>query len=179
MNLLSALADLLPTRQVFASYHHDLDSVYYLVFSVLARSHQVLHDHSLGRLVQSTSRDYLMRVIRGDYIKGSSCTFVLCGSETPARKYVDWEISSTLDKQHGLIGLILPTVQKDCWGRSIVPQRLYDNYMTGYAIAAPWDSFLRATPGEIKFLIEIAVNRPNSLIDNRRILKTQNGWNRW
>jgi hypothetical protein len=46
-----------------------------------------------------------MQRIRDKHITGTSCTIVLCGSLTPWRKYVDWEIKATLDKEHGLIGI--------------------------------------------------------------------------
>lgn len=63
-----------------------------------------------------------MRRIRGDYLTGTSYTLVLCGKETPWRKFVDWEIKATLDKQQGLIGLGLPS-NPSLNGKVRVPDR--------------------------------------------------------
>lgn len=98
-------------RKVFVSYHHGGDQAYYNAFSKTFHStYDVITDNSLEREVDSDDVDYVMRRIREDYITGSSCTIVLVGKETYARKYVDWEIKATLDKQHGLIGVQLPTL---------------------------------------------------------------------
>lgn len=39
---------------------------------------------------------------------------VLCGAEAPQRKFVDWEIKATLDKEHGLIGINLRPIRGYC-----------------------------------------------------------------
>ena len=53
------------------------------------------------------------------YITGTSCTVVLCGGRP--RKFVDWEIKATLDKEHALIGVNLPTSERNLFGQAIVP----------------------------------------------------------
>lgn len=54
------------------------------------------------------------------------------------RKYIDWEIKSTLDKQHGLIGVQLPTLLSNSYGQVTVPARLSDNIASGYALWVSW-----------------------------------------
>lgn len=66
--------------------------------------------------IKSGDSDYVMRKIREDKIAGTSCTIVLLGQCTWARRYVDWEIAATLrnftDSQRGgLIGVQLPGPQ--------------------------------------------------------------------
>ena len=84
-------------RKVFVSYHHDLDQAYYDRFSALfCGVYDILQDRSLDRRIGSEEAEYVMRRIREDYLRGSSVTIVLCGRETPWRKYVDWEICAVI-----------------------------------------------------------------------------------
>src|SRR5690349_7530115 len=97
-------------RKVFVSYHHGGDQAYYEAFSkAFCDTYDVITDNSLERELDSENVDYVMRRIRENYISGSSCTIVLVGKDTWGRKYVDWEINATLEKEHGLIGVLLPT----------------------------------------------------------------------
>src|SRR5438874_585527 len=106
-SLLTAMAT---KRSVFVSYHHDNDQFYYdRLAAVCDQACQLIRDASLREAIDSDDTDYLGRAIREGYITGSSCTIVLCGSETGKRKHVDWEIKATLDKKHGLVGVNLPT----------------------------------------------------------------------
>jgi hypothetical protein len=98
-------------RKVFISYHHAADQAYYDTFSrTFSNAYDVITDNSLIRGVESDVAEYIMRRIRENYITGSSCTVVLVGRDTWRRKYVDWEIDATLQKEHGLIGIQLPTL---------------------------------------------------------------------
>lgn len=171
-------------RKVFVSYHHGGDQEYYDAFSKkFADQYELIYDNSLDRIIGSGDCEYVMRRIREDFLTGSSCTIVLCGAETYKRKYVDWEIKATLDKCHGLIGLILPSVITRLLGGPLLPPRLEDNLGTmvtwnsftqGYALALQWNEIL-ADPGRLKSTIEIAVNRQNSLVKNDRLMMSRNG----
>ena len=87
-------------RKIFVSYHHDNDQAYYNEFSrFFSDQYDAIQDSSLDRLIDSDDTEYVMRRIRENYITGTSCTVVLCGPQTRWRKYVDWEIKATLDKQ--------------------------------------------------------------------------------
>ena len=112
-----------PIRQsIFVSYHHGRDRSYYDAFSRLfAESYEVIQDNSVERRIDSDNAEYVIRKIREDYITGSSCTVVLCGAETLRRKFVDWEIKARLEKQHGLIGINLPTNPRQVSGEFGVP----------------------------------------------------------
>src|SRR5215472_9931045 len=93
-------------RKVFISYHHAGDQAYYDAFSrAFSGVYDVITDNSLVRGIESDVVEYVMRRIRENYITGSSCTIVLVGRDTWGRKYVDWEIDATLQKEHGLIGV--------------------------------------------------------------------------
>lgn len=135
-------------RKVFVSYHHGADQPYYnCLSSVLADTYDVIYDNSLERQIDSDDVDYVMRRIREDYVTGSSCTLVLCGLHTPVRKYVDWEIKATLDKQHALIGVKLPMLQIINDGCD-KPARLQDNVTSGYAKWIWWEAII-AEPAKL------------------------------
>ena len=162
-------------RRVFISYHHDSDQWYYDEFSrFFADGYEAIKDNSLDRLIDSDDTDYVIRRIREKFITGSSCTIVLCGPQTRWRKYVDWEIKATLDKNHGLIGVKLPNNPVDFQGRYHKPDRLQDNVDTGYAVLIDWKE-LNNGPEFLRKTIELANNRSAILISNERNLRKRNG----
>jgi len=114
-----------------------------------------------------------MRRIRENYISGSSCTIVLVGKDTWGRKYVDWEIKATLEKEHGLIGVQLPTASVSADKKVTVPGRLYDNIKTAYAV---WTNWQNITAGVVTCtqLIEQANVRDKKLINNSRERRLRN-----
>ena len=65
-------------------------------FLAFSRDYDIVTDNSLSRGIESDVVEYIMRRIRENYVTGSSCTIVLVGRDTWARKYVDWEIDATL-----------------------------------------------------------------------------------
>jgi hypothetical protein len=153
-------------RKVFISFHHKNDQPWFDYFSKkFSDQYEVFYDQSLNtQLVRSDDPEYINRAIREDYIKGSSITIVLCGAETWKRKYVDWEIYSTLHYEHALLGVALPTAQKTSDGKIIVPTRLHANIQTGYAHFINWTD--DAT--DLKQQMETAINNSKNkqLIDN-------------
>ncbi|MBE0440444.1 MAG: TIR domain-containing protein [Gammaproteobacteria bacterium] len=162
-------------RKVFVSYHHGNDRLYYDAFiNLFSNKYDVVHDNSVERAVNSDSTDYVIRKIRENYITGSSCTILLCGSQTPWRKFVDWEIKATLDKQHALIGVNLPTNPLNEGGKYTVPDRLHDNIQSGFAVWIDWTTFTQSHEA-VRQYIEIARSRSSQLIENSRPLRQRNG----
>ncbi|HFP9296957.1 TPA: TIR domain-containing protein [Klebsiella pneumoniae] len=161
-------------RKVFLSYHHDADQYYYDEFSrKFHDEYEAVTDNSLDRRVDSDDIDYVMRRIREYYIAGTSCSIVLVGNESWGRKYIDWEIKSTLDKQHGLIGVQLPTLLSNSYGQVTVPARLSDNIDSGYALWVNWADFT-ASISSCREYIEQANCRSNTLIRNTRERRLRN-----
>jgi hypothetical protein len=84
-------------------------------------------------LIDSTNTDYVMSEIRKRYLKDSTVTIVFVGKCTWARRFVDWEIQSSLrrfsdDKlPNGLIAIQLWTSYKT------LPPRLNSNVDSGYS----------------------------------------------
>lgn len=163
-------------HKVFVSYHHGGDQPYYDAFSTAFHdTYDVIYDNSLERRVDSGDPAYVMRQIREKYITGSSCTIVLVGAETHARKYVDWEIDATLEKQHGVIGVQLPTAPYNKDSNTItVPGRLHDNIKSGFALWLSWAT-ITANAADLQRYVADAKARDVSLIDNSRERRTRNG----
>ena len=131
-----------------------------------------MFDNSIDREIDSVNVNYVIQRIRENFISSTSCTIVLLGAETPQRKYVDWEIKATLEKQHGLLGLILPNCRRAANGNAIVPSRFHLDYTSGHARLA---NFVGLTVADLKLLVESAVAAEVALIDNSHPMKQKNG----
>lgn len=161
-------------RRIFVSYHHRGDQQYYDDFSSTFHDrYEAISDNSIERRIDSADFGYIMRCIRENHLKGSSCTVVLCGLETPRRRYVDWEIEASLQQQMGLIAVLLPTIVS-YGGGTAKPDRLQDNIDSGYAEWVWW-SMLRSDPSRLTSIVEAANARSKRLIVNNRPRMTRNG----
>lgn len=157
-----------PKRRIFVSYHHAGDQSFYDTLSnSLSSRLELFHDNSLDRRIGSNDHTYIIRRIREHYLHGSSCTIVLCGKNTPQRKYVDWEIQASLSQGMGLVGVMLPTIVWYGSEATAKPLRLQDNIDSRYAQWVSWDAILQ-NPGELTAAIERANSAPKSLIVNSR-----------
>lgn len=77
--------------------------------------------------IDSDVTGYVMDQIRTKYLGDSTVTLVLVGAETWGRKYVDWEVYSSLRSSkyssvNGLLAIQLPTAQS-----AKLPARVGDN----------------------------------------------------
>ncbi len=161
-------------RKVFVSFHHKNDQPWFDYFKQkFSDQYEVFMDKSIGETqVRSDDPEYVNRAIREDYITGSSITIVLIGAETHKRKYIDWEIYSTLHLEHALLGISLPTAQRTYEGKIIVPDRLHVNVQRNYAHFIEWvDNAVL-----LKQNIEIALNKSTNkqLLDNNLEKMTRN-----
>lgn len=162
-------------RKVFISYHHGGDQAYYDAFSkAFCDTYDVISDNSLEREIDSDDVEYVIQRIRKDYVTGSSCTIVLVGKDTWGRKYVDWEIKATLEKEHGLIGVVLPTAPISLQYTVRVPDRLNDNIQSGYALWLTWQQITSGAQ-QCSHLIEHANAFDKRLIVNTRTRRLRNG----
>ena len=80
--------------------------------------------------VDSTDEDYIKTRIRELYLSDSTVTIVLLGKCTWGRKFVDWEISSSLrndsvNKRNGLLVYPLPSMNNS----AKLPSRVRDNWI--------------------------------------------------
>jgi len=86
--------------------------------------------------INSTNTDYVMSQIRQRYLQDTTVTIVLIGSCTHSRRYVDWEIKSSLRQgqytPNGLLAIALPSQGN----KAYLPPRFKDNWKSdgsGYA----------------------------------------------
>ncbi len=130
--------------------------------------------------IDSDSADYIKRRIRELYLTDSTVTIVLIGKCTWARRFVDWEIASTLrndpsNKRSGLLGITLPSAT-DYDGRK-APARLSDNLAPADGEAyARWKKH-PTTKTDLRIWIEDAFTARDTrahLIDNTRDLFSDN-----
>lgn len=134
-------------HKVFVSYHHEKDQWYANELRDFYGATDTFIDRSLPEEIDSDDDDYILAQIRTKHLRTSTVTIVLVGELTWSRKWVDWEIYSSLrpyrDRTvNGLLAIILPTATR--W-----PDRLVDNYkeelmfgkvvQTGYAKAVHWN----------------------------------------
>lgn len=161
--------------RIFVSYQHSADQYYYNEFSrIFHDTHEAIYDNSLRGRIRSDDPEYVIQRIRDDFITGTSCTILLVGPTSHQRKYLDWEIKATLDKEHGLIGIQLPHLAPRLDGLFTVPQRFADNVRSGYAAWIHWNALI-AEPQALPKVIESASNRPKVSIVNPKEIKKQNG----
>ena len=122
-------------HKVFVSYFHDEDQEYKDRFESRCKDVIVSKSIQSGDIDTDTNTERVMQRIRDEYLKDSSVTVVLIGQHTWQRKYVDWEIYSSLrltpsKLRSGLLGVRLPTRQdykRRTYDYCTVPPRLYDN----------------------------------------------------
>jgi MTH538 TIR-like domain (DUF1863) len=176
---LSSLLAPITKRKIFVSYQHSHDQAFYnALCQRICDTFDLVQDNSVDRLIDSDNSEYVMRHIRENYITGSSCTIVLCGPETRWRKFVDWEIKATLDKEHGLLAIRLTNAPLDQYGRWNKPDRLQDSLDSGYAAWTTWENIWRH-PDVLTQWIGYANQRPKFLIANARPTLSRNGTPPW
>jgi hypothetical protein len=107
-----------PKRNVFiSSYHGDRFEVDAFIYhwSTLQKvfSPKALCTFDNEHFINSTNPEYVMGEIRRKYIGDASVTIVLVGKCTHSRRYVDWELKSSLRRgeytPNGLLAYVLPS----------------------------------------------------------------------
>jgi len=168
-------------HKCFVSYHAD-DMAEVEAFiekfgsEFIARSVGVTVDDDF---VDSSDGEYIKRRIREKYLTDSTVTIVLLGRCTWARKFVDWEISSSLrndpaNRRNGLLVYPLPSMNNS----ATLPARVKDNWVEGDS-AASYALYLSypTSASMIRANIEAAFSSRASksrLVDNSRELRKIN-----
>lgn len=110
-------------HKVFISYHHDDQKEVDDFINTFESERHVFIRRGLGigiadDIIDSDNTDYIMQRIRELYLKDSTVTIVLIGKCTWARRFVDWEIQSSLRQgktvtANGLLGVKLESYRKN------------------------------------------------------------------
>ena len=103
-------------HKVFISHHHDNDQDYKEALVAFGEENEIFIDRSVdtGDISDGLNDEYIRELIRDEYLRDSTVTIVLVGTETRRRKHVDWEIYSsmydgTINKKSGVVVIELPT----------------------------------------------------------------------
>ena len=171
----SLLGNTSQRHKVFVSYHHANDQTYRNRFEWLFAD---IHDIMVSKSVQigdidpnlNLKTNTIRQKIRDEYLRDSTVTVVLIGSQTWQRKHVDWEIGSSIrHTQHnprsGLLGIILPTYPRDDpskYNPYTIPPRLYYNIQCKFAKIYNWSD----NPTELQQWIHEAFQRRDQIADN-------------
>lgn len=158
-------------HKVFVSYHHANDQYYKELFdNLFSNIYDIMVSKSvqIGDIDSNLSTERIRQKIRDEYLRDSTVTVVLIGSETWKRKHVDWEIGSSIrqteySSRSGLLGIILPTYpRKDLtkYNPYTIPPRLYDNIKCNFAQIYNWND----NPVVVQKWIHEAFDRRNKII---------------
>jgi len=137
---------------------------------------KVIGISSRGDLINSDNSEYVISIIRSDYIGDSTVTICLIGTCTHGRRFVDWELKASLraggdSLPNGLIGILLPGMTS-----GNLPGRFKENYKEddGYAIYRAYPDSKDQLRGWIEDAYARRSNR-NHLISNSRDTMRYNG----
>ena len=158
-------------HNVFVSYYHRDDQEYRELFENMFSNY---YDIMVSKSVEMgdiddeyLSTERIRQIIRDRYLRDSTVTVVLVGKHTWQRKFVDWEIGSSIRKtqnstRSGLLGILLPTYPRrfgdmSNYNRYTIPPRLYDNIDRGFAKIYNWSD----DPDQVQSWIHDAFKRRN------------------
>jgi len=104
-------------HKVFISYHHEVDQKYADVLREFYGRLRAIIDKSMYKDLSHFQPETIRKKIRRDHLLDSTVTVVLVGKHTWGRKWVDWEIYSSLRPYaertvNGLVGVFLPGYRK-------------------------------------------------------------------
>lgn len=124
-------------RKIFISFHQSDRKEVDAFIDTFANREGIFIPKVLGvsdndDFINSDNPEYVMSQIRQKYLEDSTVTIVLVGKCTHSRRYVDWELKTSLRQgaslPNGVMGIILPSKG----GNAILPSRLEANWTKGH-----------------------------------------------
>ena len=175
-------------HKVFVSYHHANDQYYREEFeNLFSNIYDIMVSKSvqIGEIDPYLKTETIRQKIRDEYLRDTTVTVVLIGTETWKRKHVDWEIAASIrntqfNPRSGLIGIFLPTYplsSDNKFNHCTIPPRLYDNWKGGFAKLYNWNT----NPSVVQQWIHDAFTRrtkinPDNSYPNFINNRASNGW---
>ena len=108
-------------HKVFISYHHHNDQLYKDELVRWGEENALFADKSVdtGDISDELNDETIREKIRDEYLRDSTVTILLVGTETRIRKHVDWEIYSSMfdgrvSKKSGILVVNLPMIDNGC-----------------------------------------------------------------
>lgn len=134
----------------------------------------VLGANDNDNFIESTNPEYVMTQIRSKYLQDTTVTIVLLGSCTHSRRYIDWELKSSLRQgeytPNGVIGLLLPSQGNSAF----LPPRFIDNWNADNKCYARYYGY-PSSGEQLRSWIEDAfsarTNRANLINNSKEIMK--------
>ena len=109
-----------PVHKVFISYHHANDEEYKVTLVDLNEPLGVFVDKSVdtGDIDPSLSDETIRVKVRDEYLRDSTVTILLVGTETTGRRHIDWELYSSMidgqvNKKSGIVVVQLPSTNPE------------------------------------------------------------------
>lgn len=105
-------------RNVFISYHHDNDQYYKEALLAMngEGENRIFIDGSIdtGDISDDLTDEAIREKIRDEYLRNTTVTILLVGTQTKNRKHIDWEIYSSMfdgkvNKRSGILVVMLPS----------------------------------------------------------------------
>lgn len=107
-------------HKVFISYHHDNDQWYKDRLVEFGKQNNLFIDKSVdsGDISDELTDEQIRVKIRDEYLRDSSITVLLVGTETKNRKHIDWELFSSMfdgvvNHKSGILVIHLPSVKNE------------------------------------------------------------------
>ena len=136
-------------HRVFVSYYHSEDQRYRELFEDMFSDYydiMVSNSVQLGDIDPNLKTETIRQIIREKYLGDSTVTVVLVGAHTWQRKFVDWEIGSSIREtqnstRSGLLGILLPTYPgyvTNTYNPHTIPPRLHKNIVCDFATIHRW-----------------------------------------
>ena len=165
-------------HKVFVSYHHENDQPYRDRFERLfADAYDIMDSRSvrLGDIPKGLNTDEVARQVRDGYLRDSTVTVVLIGTDTWRRKHVDWEIAATVrdtefNPRSGLMGIFLPphpSYGPTTYDPYVIPLRLHYNVECNFAKLFDWNE----SPSIVAGWIDDAFRRRNEVLPNNTLVR--------
>lgn len=103
-------------HKVFISYHHANDQWYKEELLRLNNIYDIFINGSVdtGDIDENLPNDTIRQIIRDSYLRDSTVTILLVGTETKNRKHIDWELKSSMingaiNRKSGILVINLPS----------------------------------------------------------------------
>lgn len=165
-------------RKVFIShYRGDRDEVDAFI-EQFANRDKIFIPYALGAsdnddFIDSADPNYVMRRIREKYLQDTTVTIVLVGKCTHSRRYVDWEIKSSLRQgaytPNGVMGIVLPSQNNSAH----LPPRLEANWdeNKGYARYWSYPNSAETLARHIEDAFSARTQRAHLIVNSQEMMK--------
>ncbi len=159
-------------RNCFVSYHHDNDQEYVEELRDTISGMRVA-DYSLKDDISHLKEETIYKKVR-EKMRTCSVTIVLIGTKTGHRKWIDWEIWSSLRaynhadplksfKPNGLLAIYLPVKSHS------IPDRLQDNIKSGYAVSMKWENLEKDFESKVNWAYWNRTKVPRKIVNTRKL----------